>query len=93
MKPENRDVAQKLGVATGLMFTIPILVFYACLNFVFHEKDEPTMWAGGAAVIATNIIVGGYVVSAFSEEDDFDGEIESKDANGPRVGAFKTRTD
>ena len=47
-------------------------------------------WAGFAAVGMVNVIVAGYVYSAFSEEDD---TISDGDADGPRVGAFKRRTD
>ncbi len=51
------------------------------------------------AVAAANIVVFGYVWSAFHEdddEDDNDGEEKRKfdnDASKPRVGAFKQRTD
>lgn len=76
------------------MFTLPILVFYACLHVIFTNKKDPTMWAGGCAVITANIIIGGYVYSAFSEEDDENDRRPSKgDASGPKSGAFKTRTD
>jgi len=98
---QNKEVGKKLGLATALMFTLPIAVFYICLEIVFKEKKDPTMWAGGCAVIVTNMIVAGYVVSAFSEPDDLpdehhtsnNGEIKRKDEVGPRVGVFKIRTD
>lgn len=54
------------------------------------------MWSGGLAVIFANVVIAGYVVSAFSEEDDIDTQrrgFEDGDADGPRVGAFKERTD
>jgi len=56
------------------------------------------MWSGGLAVFFTNIVIFGYVWSAFSEEDPVD-EKEQRlsggdgDIAGPRVGAFKQRTD
>ena len=97
---QNREVAKKLGTATLLMFTLPITSFYVGLYYLFPNKDEPLMWSGGLAVIFTNIVIAGYVYSAFSEEDDFDtqkqrGFAEEKDGDmaGPRVGAFKQRTD
>ena len=60
------------------------------------------MWAGGVAVFFTNVVIAGYVISAFSEEDDVLDERQQRasvgssgggDEAGPRVGAFKERTD
>ena len=74
-----------------MMFTLPLLVFYVCSNFVFSDKEEPMMWGGFAAVIMVNVVIAGYVISAFSEEDDT--ETTENDESGPRTGAFKRRTD
>jgi len=89
---QNKEVAKKLGIATACMFTIPFIVFYVCFYFIFHEKREPASWSGGAAVVAANLVIAGYVYSAFSEDDEFDKQKEG-DESGPKVGAFKTRTD
>lgn len=87
---QNKEVACKLGIATGLMFTLPIISFFVAMH-IFANKEDPTMWAGGVAIILTNLIIAGYVYSAFSEPDD---ELVCPgDADGPRVGAFKQRTD
>ena len=62
------------------------------------------MWAGGLAVFFTNVVIAGYVISAFGEEDDEIDELQKRvggcgsqqgdgDLAGPRVGAFKQRTD
>lgn len=82
------------------MFTLPIIAFYVGLYFIFPNKEEPLMWSGGLAVFFTNVVIAGYVVSAFSEEDDIDEQQQrgsggqgDGDAAGPRVGAFKQRTD
>lgn len=88
MHPQNRETAQKLGVATGLMFTAPILSFYIGM-MVFADKRHPENWAGGLAIVVTNVIVAGYCYSAFSEEDDDD----TNDAAGPRRGSLKQRID
>ncbi|KAL9180265.1 hypothetical protein ACHAXT_008235 [Thalassiosira profunda] len=98
LQEQNRDVAKKLGTATLLMFTLPIFAFYVGLYFLFPHKEEPLMWSGGLAVFCTNVVIAGYVISAFSEEDDADegeqrGGQGDGDAAGPRVGAFKQRTD
>mmetsp|Transcript_24349 Transcript_24349/g.51007 ORF Transcript_24349/g.51007 Transcript_24349/m.51007 type:complete len:116 (-) Transcript_24349:334-681(-) len=105
LQEQNRQVAKKLGTATLAMATLPILSFYLSLYYVFPHKEDPLMWSGGVAVLFANIVIAGYVVSAFSEEDDDclderqmrmqqqgmakgDGDLA-----GPRVGAFKQRTD
>merc|ERR1712194_438464 len=99
---QNRGVAKKLGTATLLMFTLPIISFYASLHWLFPHKEDPTMWAGGVAVFFTNVVIAGYVISAFSEQDDVwdeqrrqqsAGAAGDGDAAAPRVGAFKQRTD
>lgn len=91
---QNRDTARKLGYATGFMFTLPLIAFFFCTNYVFHEKEFPDAWAGGVAVLVANIVIAGYVVSAFSEEDEFsDCANNGMAKGGPRVGAFKIRTD
>jgi len=87
---QNREVAQKLGIATALMVTVPILAFYLSLHFLFHEKKNPEAWAGILAVICVNLVIIGYTVSAFSEEDD---DVEPERGGHRSVGAFKTRTD
>ena len=97
MQEKNREVAKKLGTATLLMFTLPIISFYIGLYFLFPNKEEPLMWSGGLAVFFTNVVIAGYVISAFSEEDDIDEDQKrlqgDGDEAGPRVGAFKQRTD
>ena len=88
---QNRETASKLGRATLAMFTLPLLVFYVCSNFVFSEKEDPMMWGGFTAVLMVNVVIAGYVYSAFNEEDD--AEVSDNDESGPRTGAFKRRTD
>lgn len=96
MDEQNKDVGRKLGIATGLMFTLPFITYFACFHFVFQEKSEPSNWAGGAAVIVTNLIIGGYVVVAFNEPDPSEEEEQRGNDNDvlhPRTGVFKTRVD
>lgn len=103
LQEQNREVARKLGIATLLMFTLPILSFHVGLRFLFPHKEDPLMWSGGMAVVVANLVIAGYVVSAFAEEDDADaggsrtasggaGRGDGDEA-GPRVGVFKQRTD
>lgn len=96
LQSQNRDVARKLGTATLLMFTLPIIAFYVGLHFMFRNKEDPLMWSGGLAVLFTNVIIVGYVISAFSEEvegDESEQRLGDGDASGPRTGSRKQRTD
>lgn len=86
MHPQNRETGQKLGIATGLMFTAPIVSFYIGMWY-FSEKQYPENWAGGLAILVINMIIAGYCYSAFMEDDD-DGV-----SNGPRQGNQKQRID
>lgn len=91
---QNKAVARKLYIATGIMFTFPFVVYFISFFFIFHDKTYPESWAGGAAIMAANVVVFGYVYSAFTEEDEEDDRRNNKnDALYPRVGAFKQRTD
>ncbi|CAB9519728.1 expressed unknown protein [Seminavis robusta] len=96
---QNRDVGRKLGIATGLMFTLPFVTYYACYYYVFSNMVDPSNWSGGAAVLVTNIIIMAYVVVAFSEPDDDDdvpkrgNAVHDNDARHPRTGIFKRRVD
>jgi len=91
---QNRAVARKLYIATGIMFTFPFIVYFFCFYFVFQNKMYPESCSGGAAIAAANLVVFGYVYSAFTEEDDDEDDKRNKnDALYPRVGAFKQRTD
>ena len=87
MQPQNRDVGKKLGTATAMMFTLPILAFYVSM-WLFSEKKHPENWAGGVAILVTNIIIGVYCWSALSEEDD-----DPNDERFPKSGNSKQRTD
>lgn len=101
LQEQNRDVAKKLGTATALMFTMPLIVFYLCQYYVFTERDNPEAWSGGMAIVTVNCVIAWYVVSSFSEDDD--GGVDNnrrnteatllKDEDGPRTGFNKTRTD
>jgi VMA21-like domain len=92
MDPINRHVGRKLGVATGCMFTLPIIAFFIA-QYIFQHKRHPDNWAAGAAILVTNLVIAGYCVSAFTEEDDTKLEKNKNDDDGPRVGIFKQRTD
>lgn len=89
MQKQNQEVGKKLGTATACMFTLPILAFYLGNHVLFKDKENPDNWAGGLAILVTNIVVFAYCYSAFQEPDD---EAEN-DEDGPRVGVFKKRTD
>jgi hypothetical protein len=75
------------------MFLLPIGVFYLCYHVVFAHKKYPENWAGAFAILAANIVVAGYVIAAFREEDGEKKTTSSGDEDGPRVGVYKQRTD
>jgi hypothetical protein len=86
LHPQNKETGQKLGIATGLMFTLPFIAFYISMK-VFAYKQNPENWAGAVAVVTTNLIVGGYCFVAYIEDRELNDEI------GPRKGAYKQRVD
>jgi hypothetical protein len=83
-------VGQKLGLATGLMFTLPLIAFFV-FRSMFSAKEHPDNWAGGAAIVMTNVIVACYCYSALTEKDD--DETKDNDEAQPRVGIYKQRTE
>ena len=100
MEEQNKDVGKKLGIATGLMFTLPFITYFVSFYYVFYDKTEPSNWAGGAAVLVTNLIIIGYVMVAFHEPDhpEENGQQQQQrgnenDSKYPRTGVFKQRVD
>jgi hypothetical protein len=93
---QNKQVANKLYKATFAMFTLPLLCFFLCQMVIFKNDESYIMWSGFAAVGMVNLVIFAYVWSAFHEdESDFEDDNRRKfnDEDGPRVGAFKQRTD
>mmetsp|Transcript_20101 Transcript_20101/g.55962 ORF Transcript_20101/g.55962 Transcript_20101/m.55962 type:complete len:92 (+) Transcript_20101:238-513(+) len=82
---QNRETGRRLVIATGFMFTLPFVAFFIG-QYIFQNKKEPDNWAGGMAIIMTNIIVGGYCYMAFNEDGDGEDSV-------PKVGVFKQRVD
>mmetsp|Transcript_17863 Transcript_17863/g.24765 ORF Transcript_17863/g.24765 Transcript_17863/m.24765 type:complete len:107 (+) Transcript_17863:77-397(+) len=92
---QNKEVGRKLGLATLAMFSLPLISFFLAME-IFAHKEDPTMWAGGISILMVNLVIAAYVISAFSEpDDDLNDRVKSdrNDEAGPRVGAFKQRTD
>jgi VMA21-like domain len=89
LHPKNIETGQKLGIATGLMFTMPFVAFYVAMQ-VFAHKPSPENWAGAVAIVVTNIIVGGYCYVAYIEDS---GDDDENDRSGPKSGASKQRVD
>lgn len=87
LSQENKETGRKLFIATGCMFTLPILVYFLCYSFLFSEKQQPENWAGFSAIVTVNVIIGIYVWSAFNEEEE-----ETRMAPPPPK-SHKVRTD
>ena len=100
---ENRPVGQKLAVATAFMVTLPVATFYATHAYMVQVLDYKSFdadnWAGAAAIVMTNLIVGGYCYMAFWEDLEEQQQQAAaatrhdNDASVPRVGIYKQRTD
>jgi VMA21-like domain len=95
-QPQNQDVGKKLGYATLFMFTLPMLAFFA-VQYVATQRgaSSPDNWAGAAAIVVTNLVVGGYCYSAYIEDlnDPTKKDSSMNDADAPRVGIYKKRVD
>jgi VMA21-like domain len=92
LDPQNRTVGAKLAVASACMVVLPIVTFLIALHFC-QDKEAPDTWAGGAAILMTNLIVAGYCYSAYVEDKEEEPTISRFDDEGPRVGIFKQRVD
>ncbi|GAB5031970.1 vma21p [Nannochloropsis oceanica] len=94
MEPQNRHVGHKLFLYTMAMFSVPVLVFFICREWVFvSDPRRRDMWSGFASVASVNVIIALYVVMAFREDKD-----EEKRQPVPAVGVWamqrtKERTD
>lgn len=86
-------MGKKLGLATAFMFTLPVATFFAA-QWVFRYKQQPDNWAGAAAILMVNLIVGTYCYVAYVEDSELEkNKQHDNDANQPRVGIFKRRVD
>ncbi|CAM9779782.1 unnamed protein product [Heterosigma akashiwo] len=83
--PENRPVARKLVITTCMMFVVPIATYFFFHDQLMQNHPSKSMWSGFAAVLATNIVVGCYCISAFYEDS------PEAPANVPPVGFFATK--
>lgn len=98
LEPENREVGQKLGIATGCMVTLPVLSYYVTRWYLLTSqstipKDQWDTYAGGMAIVVTNIIIAIYCYHAYIEDSNEKSLTTTNDDDHPRVGAFKQRTD
>ena len=98
LQPQNRPVAMKLLHYTLLMFTLPFLTFYLTLDHILPliapSLTHKTNYAVAVSVITVNLIIAGYVVSAFNEEDPQEEEEERGIGSNeqPKVGIWKKDT-
>jgi len=75
------------------MFTLPIAAFFIA-QYIYREADQPDNYGAAAAVLVTNSIVAAYCIKAYRDDRDENSDDDNKnDADRPRVGAFKQRTD
>ena len=90
MDPQNREVGRKLGIATALMFTLPLGAYFLTRYWLlsasssssssspFQQQQQQWFsadeWAAAAAILVTNCIVGGYCYVAYQEDRSNDDE-------------------
>ena len=65
-----------------MMFTLPLITYYLLDPYLGYKT------ATAGAVVVVNIVIAGYVYSAFSEDDEEGGKGEGEH---PRVGIWKGR--
>ncbi|CAI5723948.1 unnamed protein product [Hyaloperonospora brassicae] len=85
-RAHNHMVLRKLATFSMLMVIVPLSTFYSVRSF--FTPGEPgsqyaDVWSGCTAVLAVNVVIGLYVLSAWKEED------EKQVA--PPVGRFATK--
>lgn len=59
----------------------------------FANYPEPDNYAGAAAILMTNVIVAAYCVHAYRQDQHETMDGDENDADRPRVGIYKQRTD
>jgi hypothetical protein len=74
--PGNKDVVMKLVRWTVLMFSAPLAAYYVALSWL----DAGPIYAGVAAIVTVQFVMGGYVAMAFGE----DLECDQGEAQPPR---------
>uniref|UniRef100_A0A7S2XVQ8 Vacuolar ATPase assembly integral membrane protein VMA21 homolog n=1 Tax=Fibrocapsa japonica TaxID=94617 RepID=A0A7S2XVQ8_9STRA len=68
LAPENRNVANKLGIYSVMMFVFPVVVFFFFNNIILKSNSDRLMWSGFASVLAVNIVIASYIVMAWKED-------------------------
>ena len=63
---------------TVLMVVIPVMAFYASYVFIYDWKEEGLAWSGFIAVAATNLVVAGYVLMAWNEDQEDMKQLQSE---------------
>lgn len=74
MTNEFRPVLQKLIFFTLAMVVLPLSSFFVCQTFV----TDNAVVCGGTAAILANVVLIGYIVTAFTEESVVDEKEELK---------------
>mmetsp|Transcript_16250 Transcript_16250/g.18369 ORF Transcript_16250/g.18369 Transcript_16250/m.18369 type:complete len:107 (+) Transcript_16250:89-409(+) len=71
---ENRKPLRKLYAYSVFLVVLPIFTFFVTRDYLVRKLDlEEKRWdlvSGLAAILVTNIIIGTYIVDAFSEPGD-----------------------
>ncbi|OWZ21337.1 Vacuolar ATPase assembly integral membrane protein VMA21 [Phytophthora megakarya] len=71
-RAHNRMVLQKLVAFSVLMVVVPLGTFYAVRSLFTPgspDSQYADAWSGFSAVLAVNVVIGLYVLSAWKEDD------------------------
>lgn len=84
----NREAFKLLVRTTTAMFALPLLVFLLAHNvvleqlFTFKSPGDKGLWSGVCALATVQLVILGFLVSAFNETADDDSSDNSKQASG-----------
>uniref|UniRef100_K3WK36 Vacuolar ATPase assembly integral membrane protein VMA21 homolog n=1 Tax=Globisporangium ultimum (strain ATCC 200006 / CBS 805.95 / DAOM BR144) TaxID=431595 RepID=K3WK36_GLOUD len=69
-RAHNSMVWRKLLFFTVLMVTLPLGTFFGLKRYIGPNNPNADSWSGFAAVLMVNIVIGVYILSAWSESDE-----------------------
>ncbi|KAG7396176.1 hypothetical protein PHYBOEH_002673 [Phytophthora boehmeriae] len=69
-RAHNRKALQKLALFSFFMFAVPLTTFFGVRSLFQPGSRYADAWSGITAVLAVNIVIGLYILSAWKENDE-----------------------